>query len=108
MLVDISAWDRDGQHFREVPVWRLRASQAFFFVSGMTIDADGAPGAYNPDDTGLDELANAGAPAHWDGIITDRDGNPSIQQESDPCRCCVLSCTDIRLGVNKLREGDRR
>jgi hypothetical protein len=37
-------------------VWQLRDSQTFLFVSGMTIDADGVPNAYHPDDTGLDEL----------------------------------------------------
>jgi hypothetical protein len=107
MLVDISAWDRNGQHFREVPVWRLPASQAFFFVSGMTIDADGAPGAYNPDDTGLDELANAGAPAHWDGIVTDRDGNPSIQQESDPFPGYYVSCTSLSDETKKFTDPTR-
>jgi len=61
----------------------------------MTIDADGAPNAYNPDDTGLDALANAGAPAHWDGVITDRSGNPLIQQKSDPFPGYYISCTSL-------------
>ena len=38
------------------------ATSAFFYESGMTIDADGAPNAYHPDNTGLDDLANAGTP----------------------------------------------
>ncbi len=95
MLLDIVAWDRDGQHFHEVPVWQLPDSQAFFFVSGMAIDADGAPNAYHPDDTGLDELANAGEPGDWNGIITDREGNPLIQQESDPFPGYYISCTSL-------------
>jgi hypothetical protein len=78
-----------------VPVWQLPDRQAFFFVSGMTIDADGAPNAYSPGDTGLDELANAGTPAHWEGIVTDRDGNPLIQQESDPFPGYYISCTSL-------------
>jgi hypothetical protein len=94
MLLDIVAWDREGQH-HEVPVWQLPDGQAFFFVSGMTIDADGAPNAYHPDDTGLDELSNAGAPARWNGIITDRDGNPLIQQEGDPFPGYYISCTSL-------------
>ena len=95
VLLDIAAWDRNGQNSHEVPVWQLPESQAFFFVSGMTIDADGAPNAYNPDDTGLDALANAGDPAHWNGIATDRDGNPLIQQESDPFPGYYISCTSL-------------
>src|SRR6516162_11107926 len=75
---------RDGNHSHEVPIWQLMDTRAFFFVSGMTIDADGAPNAYNPGDTGLDALANAGSPSHWDGIVSDREGNPFIQQETDP------------------------
>jgi hypothetical protein len=95
MLLEVVAWDRDGQHFHTVPVWQLPDSQAFFFVSGMAIDADGAPNAYNPDDTGLDELANAGAPGDWNGIITDRKGKPLIQQESDPFPGYYISCTSL-------------
>jgi hypothetical protein len=95
MLVDIAASHREGQDFRKVPVWQLPDSRAIFFVSGMTIDADGAPNAYNPDDTGLDELANAGTPGHWNGIVTDRDGNPLIQQESDPFPGYYISCTSL-------------
>jgi hypothetical protein len=95
MLLEIAAWDRGGQHSRQVPIWRLPGSRAFFFVSGMTIDADGAPNAYNREDTGLDELANAGAPGDWNGIITDREGNPLIQQESDPFPGYYISCTSL-------------
>ena len=94
MLLDIVAWDREGQH-HEVPVWQLPDGQAFFFISGMAIDADGAPNAYHPDDTGLDELSNAGAPARWNGIITDRDGNPLVQQEGDPFPGYYISCTSL-------------
>jgi len=99
MLLDISAWERDGQQFREVPVWQLLDRQAFFFISGMTIDADGSPNAYHPDDAaddaGLDELANAGKPGDWNGIITDRDGDPLIQQERDPYPGYYISCTSL-------------
>jgi len=94
-LVDIAVSHRDGQHFRKVPIWQLPGSKAFFFVSDMTIDADGAPNAYNPDDTGLDELANAGVPGRWNGIITDRDGIPLIQRKSDPFPGYYISCTSL-------------
>jgi hypothetical protein len=94
-LLDIVSRDRDTRHLRKVALWQLPDGQDFFFVSGMTIDADGAPNAYNPDDTGLDALANAGAPAHWDGVITDRSGNPLIQQKSDPFPGYYISCTSL-------------
>jgi hypothetical protein len=94
-LMDFVAWSGDRQHFREIPVWQLPDSSAFFFVSGMTIDADGAPNAYNSDDTGLDELRNAGNPSHWDGIITDEDGIPLIQGDDDPFPGYYISCTSL-------------
>jgi hypothetical protein len=88
-------WSRDRQRLYEVPIWQLPGSQAFFFISGMTIDADGAPNAYDLDNTGLDDLANAGVPTHWDGIITDRNGIPLIQGESDPFPGYYVSCTSL-------------
>jgi hypothetical protein len=98
MVLDIVARDEGAQEarrFYDMTVWKLPGSRAFFLISGMTIDADGAPNAYNPDDTGLDELANAGSPANWNGIVTDRDGNPLTQQESDPFPGYYISCTSL-------------
>jgi hypothetical protein len=104
ILLDVVPRDQHGTHSHEVPVWQLPDSEAFFFVSGMTIDADGAPNAYHPDDTGLDELANAGVPAHWNGIITDRGGNPLIQQESDPFPGYYISCTSLSDKTKKFTD----
>ena len=106
-LLNFVAWSRGRQRFREVPIWQLPGSQAFFFVSGMTIDADGAPNAYGPDDTGLDDLANAGVPTHWDGIITDRGGNPLIQGESDPFPGYYISCTSLSNQTKKFTDPTR-
>jgi hypothetical protein len=106
-LLNFVVWSRDRQRFRKVPIWQLPGSQAFFFVSGMAIDADGAPNAYGPDDTGLDDLANAGVPAHWDGIITDRDGNPMIQGESDPFPGYYISCTSLSDRRKKFTDPTR-
>src|SRR3954447_14645348 len=94
-LMDVVSRGRDSRHLRKVALWQLPSSQDFFFVSGMTIDADGAPNAYNSGDTGLDALANAGAPTHWDGVITDRRGNPLIQQKNDPFPGYYISCTSL-------------
>lgn len=94
MLPDILTWHRDGRGVH-VPIWQSPDSQAFFFVSGMMIDADGAPNAYHPDDMGLDELANAGEPGLWNGIITDLEGAPLIQQADDPFPGFYISCTSL-------------
>jgi hypothetical protein len=73
-----------GEFFgHDVPIWSLGDGSAIMFRSGMTIDADGAPNAYSPDNTGLDDLSNAGEPGHWDGIVTDH-GEPFVQGASDP------------------------
>jgi len=80
---------------REVPVWRMPDSSAFFFQDGMTIDADGAPNAYNPDNTGLDDLANAGSPGHWGALAVDHDGMPYIQGLDDPFPGYYVSTTSL-------------
>lgn len=86
---------RGDQSVRQVPIWRLQDNAAFFFTSGIMIDADGAPNAYNPDDTGLDDLSNAGQPGHWDGIIADEEGNPVVQGPHDPFPGYYISCTAL-------------
>lgn len=79
----------------KVPIWQFHGANAFFFTSGMTIDADGAPNAYNAENTGLDDLANAGAPGHWEGILQDKDGNPLVQGPADPYPGYYISCTSL-------------
>lgn len=86
---------RGDEVVRQVPVWRLQNDAAFFFTSSLMIDADGAPNAYNPGDTGLDDLSNAGQPGHWDGIIADKEGNPVVQGPNDPFPGYYISCTAL-------------
>lgn len=55
--------------------------------SGMAIDADGDPGAYNPNGGGDDALGNAGHPGDWFGVVTDTGkatGKPIKQGAYDP------------------------
>ena len=63
-------------------------SSAFFYESGLMIDADGAYHAYHPDKkSGRDYLGNAGRPGNWWALVTDNgkpSGNPVIQSKSDP------------------------
>jgi len=72
--------------------------RAFFFRSKLAIDADGSPHAYNPQNTGLDDLSHAGRPGNWWGIVT-RNGKPSgrpvIQKRSDPAPGYYVSQTSL-------------
>jgi Fungal chitosanase of glycosyl hydrolase group 75 len=86
---------RDGDSDRQVPIWRLGDGAPYFFAAGMTIDADGSPNAYNAENTGLDDLANAGQPGHWDGVLQDADGNPLVQGPDDPFPGYYISCTSL-------------
>jgi hypothetical protein len=55
-----------------------------YVTSDVEIDADGAPNAYHPNDTGLDALANAGFPhGGWPSVlVTDPEntGRPFVQR----------------------------
>jgi hypothetical protein len=53
---------------------------AILFTAGMTIDADGAPNAYGPNNRGLDYTANARGAGGWVALVTDEKGRPVIQQ----------------------------
>ncbi len=79
-------------------VWRVTGEDAFFFEAGMTIDADGAPDAYHPDNTGTDHLANAGRPGNWWALATDTgqpSGQPVVQGPGDPNPGFYVSTTAL-------------
>jgi hypothetical protein len=61
----------------------------------MTIDADGSPRAYHPQNTGLDALGNAGKPGNWWGIATDSRGKPYVQGPNDPAPGHYVSTTAL-------------
>jgi hypothetical protein len=85
----------NGEPELEVPIWRLPGSPAFFYETGMTIDADGAPNAYHPDNIGLDDLANAGSPGNWQGLAKDGSGEPFVQGPDDPFPGYFVSATAL-------------
>ncbi len=85
----------DGEPERDIPIGRLSGSSAFFYESGMTIDADGAPNAYHPDNSGLDDLANAGTPGRWEGLAKDAEGEPIVQGPNDPFPGYYVSATAL-------------
>ncbi len=89
---------------------RRRAGEtAFFYVSGMTIDADGSPRAYHPRGSppGLDDLANAGEPGNFFGIVTDAAGRPIVQRRGDPAPGFFVSTTALE-DASQPRTSPRR
>lgn len=85
----------NGEPEREIPILRVPGTSAFFYESGMTIDADGAPNAYHPDNSGLDDLANAGVPGNWEGLAKNRNGEPFVQGPGDPFPGYYVSSTAL-------------
>ncbi len=104
----LTDFDPDKGDFfgHDVSIWDVGDS-AVMFRSGMTIDADGAPNAYNAQNTGLDDLSNAGEPGHWDGLVTGRDGSPVIQGPGDPFPGFYVSQTAL-VDWNKDRDDPGR
>jgi Fungal chitosanase of glycosyl hydrolase group 75/D-alanyl-D-alanine carboxypeptidase len=72
---------------------------AAVFRAKMAIDADGAPKAYNSNDSiALDSLVNAGRPGNWFGVVTDTgrsDGEPVVQKQGDPAPGFFVSATTL-------------
>jgi hypothetical protein len=88
-------------------VYKLSGRSGFFYEAEMTIDADGSPHAYHPDDIGLDYLANAGYPGNWWGIATDSEGNPYIQRSTDPAPGYYVSTTAMTDSRYETRDPRR-
>ena len=84
---------------------------AFFYQSGLMIDADGAYHAYHPDGrSGLDYLGNAGQPGNWWALVTDNgqpSGRPLIQTAADPAPGFYISTTSLE-DENCDRKDPRR
>src|SRR5260370_5930490 len=72
---------------------------AFFYESGMMIDADGGYHAYHPDNkSGLDYLGNAGKPGNWGALVYGNEkpsGNPGVHSRSDPRPAFYISTTSL-------------
>jgi hypothetical protein len=88
---------------------RRRGEKAFFFVAGMTIDADGAPRAYHPNGSppGLDHLANAGEPGNWWALVTDARGRPIVQRQGDPAPGFYVTATALEDRSKPVRDPRR-
>ena len=83
----------DGEGVHDIPIWRQPQSFAVFYESGLSVDADGAPNTYHPDNIGLDDLANAGTPGFWEGLAQDATRDPYIQGPDDPFPGYYVSAT---------------
>lgn len=86
-------------------------NRTFFYKSTMGVDADGAPNAYGPHNSGLDWTRNAGHPGHWTSIVTDNGkpgGKPVLQGRSDPFPGLYISTTAlVDPSVNSERDLSR-
>src|SRR5207302_10540413 len=94
-----------------ISVWRLEREPNFFFTSKMSVDADGSPRAYHPDNhSGLDNLANAGHPGNWWAIVTDngkKNGTPVIQGANDPAPGYYVSTTSLQDDTKRSTDPNR-
>jgi Fungal chitosanase of glycosyl hydrolase group 75 len=71
---------------------------AILFKAGATINGDGSPHCYHPDEgKGLDYLANAGSPGNWWGIATDAKGHPIVQSIYDVAPGNYVSTTALTI-----------
>ena len=78
-----------------VSTYKVEGKSGVAFKGGMTVDADGSPRAYNPQNTGLDALGNAGHPGNWWGVATDSRGKPYVQGPNDPAPGHYVSTTAL-------------
>lgn len=72
-----------------VTIWKLPGNEAVFFTSDLDVDADGAPMAYGPGNSGLDHNGNAQDPVNsgkWnpDVLLLDSQKQPVTQGGNDP------------------------
>lgn len=85
---------------QKVVAWSAQSKvKAFFYESGLAIDADGAYRAYHPNEKrGLDSLAHAGHEGNWWALVTDNgkpNGHPVVQRKSDPAPGYYVSMTAL-------------
>jgi len=83
---------------------------AYLYQSGFAVDADGAPRAYAPPNSGLvglDSIDNAGKPGNWWAIVANAGCNPVVQGDDDPAPGYCVSTTalvDHRFGERDPRR----
>jgi hypothetical protein len=132
LLVGESSWHASFKHLYSpggVSIWQVKDALAFspfFFESGLSVDADGAPNAYAPAGVKgtLDWLADAGHPAKkagpstpavkadWWGLDTvsgRSDGTPIVQSGVAPQQPYAgFYISHVALVDGRYHEGDVR
>lgn len=91
------------------PVWKLDGTKIplIAFKAKMAIDADGSPRAYGPNNSGLDDISNAGRAGNWYGVATGANGQPIVQSASDPNPGYYVSTTAL-FNASFPKENPRR
>jgi hypothetical protein len=73
-----------------------KEGNALLYKTGATVNGDGSPHCYHPDDgEGLDYLDNAGSPGNWWGIYTDSSDRPVVQSIYHPAPGYYISTTAL-------------
>ena len=90
-----------AETFRGTQLLRQSENRAYAFeTSHKAVDADGAPRAYHPNDTGLDFLANAGYPNTnwWNSVLVPDPQHPAkaYVQPSGDAKGYFVSMTALR------------
>jgi hypothetical protein len=90
-----------GETFRGTRILRQKQDLAYAYVtSHKAVDADGAPNAYHPDDTGLDLLANAGYPDEdwWPQVLVpdQNDKSKAYEQRKGKYKGYFIAMTALK------------
>jgi hypothetical protein len=99
---------------RRVIAWSCPSSSvnAFVYVAGFAVDADGAFRAYHPNNRlGLDTIEHAGRPGDWWALATDTgqaNGHPVVQRKRDPAPGYYVSMTSLFDATNPNERDPHR
>ncbi|TCT02366.1 glycoside hydrolase family 75 protein [Aquabacter spiritensis] len=87
------------QTYQGTDIFRDESRKAYSYkTSYVSLDADGTPRAYHPDNTGLDDLANAGYPHKgWRGVLVTDPADPArpLVREGGPYAGYFISKTSL-------------
>lgn len=98
----------------KIVAWSCASSSlnAFVYVAGFAVDADGAFRAYHPNNRfGLDTIEHAGRPGNWWALATDTgktNGRPLVQRKGDPAPGYYVSITSLYDATNSNERDPHR
>ncbi len=99
-----------GLNYKKNPntkVWKINDA-IIAYESEMTIDVDGSPQAYHPQNIGLDNLSSAGGFTNLSrNVIVFEGDKPYIQTEDDPFPGYYLSQTSLQDATKKVTDYKR-